>query len=107
MECEKNYKNPLSIGGTLPWECSEKEKYDISSSVSLLVTVEEEVRAEYLSTRRRVSPSPPPSRRLARRGELKHIYGLIYEETRGVLKVFLESVIHDSVTYTDTLRGKP
>ena len=37
---------------------------------------------------------------LARRGGVKRISGLIYEETRGVLKVFLENVIRDSVTYT-------
>ena len=30
------------------------------------------------------------------------ISGLIYEETRGVLKVFLENVIRDAVTYTET-----
>jgi len=40
-------------------------------------------------------------RRLARRGSVKRISGLIYEETRSVLKVFLENVIRDAVTYTD------
>src|SRR6266542_6761498 len=35
----------------------------------------------------------PAIRRLARRGGVKRISGLIYEETRGVLKVFLETVI--------------
>ena len=39
-------------------------------------------------------------RRLARRGGVKRISGLIKEETRGVLKVFLENVIRDAVTYT-------
>ena len=34
----------------------------------------------------------PAIRRLARRGGVKCISGLIYEETRGVLKVFLENV---------------
>ena len=43
----------------------------------------------------------PAIRRLARRGGVKRISGLIYEETRGVLKVFLENVIRDSVTYTE------
>ena len=33
----------------------------------------------------------PAIRRLARRGGVKRISGLIYEETRGVLKVFLEN----------------
>ena len=43
----------------------------------------------------------PAIRRLARRGGVKRISGLIYEETRGVLKVFLENVIRDAVTYAD------
>ena len=43
----------------------------------------------------------PAIRRLARRGGVKRISGLIYEETRGVLKVFLENVIRDAVTYTE------
>ena len=43
----------------------------------------------------------PAIRRLARRGGVKRISGLIYEETRGVLKVFLENVIGDDVTYTE------
>merc|ERR1712105_96236 len=38
----------------------------------------------------------PAIRRLARRGGVKRLSGLIYEETRGVLKVFLENVIRDA-----------
>ena len=54
-----------------------------------------------------VSPVQKPAiRRLARRGGVKRISGLIYEETRGVLKVFLENVIRDSVTYTEHARRK-
>jgi histone H4 len=34
------------------------------------------------------------------------ISGLIYEETRGVLKVFLENGIRDAVTYTEHDRRK-
>ena len=41
----------------------------------------------------------PAIHRLARRGGVKHISGLIYKETRGVLKVFLENVIRDAITY--------
>ena len=37
----------------------------------------------------------PAIRRLARRGGVKRISGLIYEETRGVLKIFLENVCRD------------
>ncbi len=45
-------------------------------------------------------------RHLARRGGVKRISGLIYEETRGVLKVFLEDVIRDAVTYTEHAKRK-
>ncbi|WMV55788.1 hypothetical protein MTR67_049173 [Solanum verrucosum] len=44
--------------------------------------------------------------RLARRGGVKRISGLIYEETRGVLKIFLENVVCDAVTYTEHARRK-
>ena len=48
----------------------------------------------------------PAIRRLARRGGIKRIAGLVYEETRGVMKVFLENVIRDAVTYTEHARRK-
>jgi histone H4 len=48
----------------------------------------------------------PAIRRMARRGGVKRIAGLIYEETRGVLKVFLENVLRDGVTYTEHARRK-
>ncbi|KAF3859730.1 hypothetical protein F7725_022129 [Dissostichus mawsoni] len=44
----------------------------------------------------------PAIRRLARRGGVKRISGLIYEETR----VFLENVIRDAVTYTEHAKRK-
>jgi len=48
----------------------------------------------------------PAIRRLARRGGVKRISGLIYEETRGVLRTFLENVIHDAVCFTEHARRK-
>ncbi|KAM0027666.1 putative transcription factor Hap3/NF-YB family [Helianthus debilis subsp. tardiflorus] len=48
----------------------------------------------------------PAIRRLARRGGVKRIGGLIYEETHGVLKIFLVNVIRDAVTYTEHARRK-
>ncbi|KAG7571198.1 hypothetical protein FFLO_00871 [Filobasidium floriforme] len=48
----------------------------------------------------------PAIRRLARRGGVKRISGLIYEETRGVLKTFLEGTIRDAVTYTEHAKRK-
>ena len=38
----------------------------------------------------------PAIRRLARRGGVKRISGLIYEETRGVLKVYCQLTFHKS-----------
>ena len=48
----------------------------------------------------------PAIRRLARRGGVKRISSLVYEETRAVLKGFLENVIRDSVTYTEHAKRK-
>lgn len=48
----------------------------------------------------------PAIRRLARRGGVKRISGLVYEETRGVLRLFLSRVIRDAVTYTEHGRRK-
>ena len=48
----------------------------------------------------------PAIRRLARRGGVKRISGLIYEETRGVLKSFIEKVVHDAVVYTEHAKRK-
>merc|ERR1712039_414551 len=48
----------------------------------------------------------PAIRRLARRGGVKRISALIYEEARNVLKGFLESVVRDSVTYCEHAKRK-
>ena len=48
----------------------------------------------------RVGITKPAIRRLARRGGVKRISGLIYEETRGVLKIFLENVRHFFLLYS-------
>jgi histone H4 len=48
----------------------------------------------------------PAIRRLARRGGVKRISGLVYDETRGVLKAFLGNVIQDAVSFTEYARRK-
>lgn len=48
----------------------------------------------------------PAIRRLARRGGVKRLSGMIYAETRTVLRVFLQNVISDAVTYTEHARRK-
>ncbi|GIL70003.1 hypothetical protein Vretimale_19702 [Volvox reticuliferus] len=40
-------------------------------------------------------------RRLARRGGVKRLSGLIYQEVRLVLKSYLQKVIQDAVVYTE------
>ncbi|TXG51271.1 hypothetical protein EZV62_023795 [Acer yangbiense] len=45
-------------------------------------------------------------RRLAHRGGVRRINGLIYEETHRVLKIFLENVIRNAVTYTEHAKRK-
>lgn len=48
----------------------------------------------------------PAIRRLARRGGVKRISSLVYDETRTVLKTFLENVVRDAVTYTEHAKRK-
>jgi len=48
----------------------------------------------------------PAIRRLARRGGVKRISNLMYDEIRGVIKTFLEATIRDAVAYTDHARRK-
>jgi len=48
----------------------------------------------------------PAIRRLARRGGVKRISALIYDETRTVLRAFLDNVVRDAVTYTEHARRK-
>ena len=48
----------------------------------------------------------PAIRRLARRGGVKRISGLVYEETRSVVKDWLTLIIKDAVTYTDHAHRK-
>ena len=43
---------------------------------------------------------------MARRGGVKRISSFIYDDSRAVLKNFLEQVIKDSVTYTEHSRRK-
>ena len=48
----------------------------------------------------------PSIRRLARRGGVKRISGLIYEEARSNLRIFLEDIIRDAVCYTEYAQRK-
>jgi histone H4 len=48
----------------------------------------------------------PAIRRLARRGGVKRVSGLIYEDARKVLKGFLEKTVKDAVTYTEHAKRK-
>jgi len=48
----------------------------------------------------------PSIRRLARRGGVKRMSGLIYEESRYSLRCFLEGVVRDSTTFTEHARRK-
>ena len=56
---------------------------------------------KHLTKNNSFTDSQKAIRRLARRGGVKRISGLIYDKTRGVVKVFLENVIRDAVTYTE------
>eukprot|EP00644_Phytophthora_capsici_P014396 jgi/Phyca11/98892/e_gw1.3.200.1 len=43
----------------------------------------------------------PAIRRLARRAGIIRMSGLVYHETRAVLRVFLGNLVRDAVTYTE------
>ncbi len=45
-------------------------------------------------------------RRLARRGGVKRISGLVYVETQGVLVTFLRKIVQDAVTYAEHAKRK-
>ena len=48
----------------------------------------------------------PAIRRLARRGGVKRISALVYDEVRMVMQAFLQNIIRDLVTYTEHSRRK-
>ena len=45
-------------------------------------------------------------RRLARRGGVKRISGLLYDEVRGVLASFVEKVVHGATAYAEHAKRK-
>ena len=45
-------------------------------------------------------------RRLARRGGVKRMSGLIFDEVRAVLKSFVEKVVSNAVSYTEYARKR-
>lgn len=48
----------------------------------------------------------PAIRRMARRGGVKRISGIMYEEVRGILKSFVEGMVRDSTAYTEHAKRK-
>lgn len=48
----------------------------------------------------------PALKRLARRGGVKRMSGDIYEVSRALIKVFLETIVKDAVVYTQHARRK-
>ena len=44
--------------------------------------------------------------RLARRGGVRRIAGLVYDDIRGVLKIFLQHIVRDIITYTEYAKRK-
>lgn len=70
-------------------------------------------RGKNVSMRHRKTLSPaitgvtkPAIRRLARRGGVKRISGLVYEDARDALHKMLTEVIRDAVTYTEHARRR-
>ena len=57
-------------------------------------------------TKLTIGISNPAIRRLARRGGVKRISQLIYEDTREILRTFLENVLKDTIVYTEHAKRK-
>merc|ERR1711934_1089240 len=90
-----NYKNKRPVGrgkGGKLGKVSGKSGAKRGTKTSLKATI--------------MGVTKPAIRRLARRGGVKRISSLIYDETRLVLRTFLENVIRDSVTYTEHAKRK-
>ena len=75
-------------------ETTSRASPSLLSDVSLVVAVS--------SVSQPVRPPTPSSSPRA----MLTVFLVIYEETRGVLKSFLESVIRDAVTYTEHAKRK-
>jgi len=43
----------------------------------------------------------PAIKRLSKRGGIKRLEGPVYDATRNVIRIFLENVVRDAVTYTE------
>ena len=48
----------------------------------------------------------PAIQRLARVGGVKALSGIIYEDIRGIMKIFLEKQVYNSLVYTDYCKRK-
>src|SRR5437868_1844917 len=48
----------------------------------------------------------PAIRRLCRRAEVLRINGMVYEEIRGIMKVYMEEILRNAVTFTEHDRRK-
>merc|ERR1711904_431675 len=72
-------------------------KEEKKSAISLLLDIESDT---ILGVTR------PSIRRLARRGGVKRLSSLLYEEVRRVIRQFLELIIRDVVTYTEHRKQK-
>jgi histone H4 len=64
------------------------------------------VRASARDRARQKGISDGDVRRLARRGGVKRIAGMVYPEVRSVLEIFIRQILRDTVTYTEFARRK-
>ena len=53
-----------------------------------------------------VGITKPAIRRLARRGGVKRLSAQIYDDSRNILKVFLDKLLNDVITYTEHAKRK-
>ena len=92
-------KGGKTTGGKTPSSGLGKGKY--VSTVGIKRTTHRKTARENIE-----GITKPAIRRLARRGGVKRISHFIYEDTRNVLKSFLDSVVRDTIAYTEHARRK-
>ena len=65
-----------------------------------------DLRRHLNNSNKKKCPTKSEIRRLARRGGVMRINGMVYDEIQDVLRSFLEGVICDAIVYTEFRRCK-
>ncbi|KAK3100787.1 hypothetical protein FSP39_025317 [Pinctada imbricata] len=85
---------------------SEPPKEDTNKGLKQVTGAAKRRRPLRLSGNYKLNPTKSAIKRVARRGGVKRISAFTYEETRGVLRVYLENLIRDAIQYMECGKRK-